>query len=147
MASKAQQIIKANKTSKSTRKGVQRRKYKIRTDLRFYRPNTLKIASRPKYQRSTSSLNLPAKIDKSTLLVQPINTEKASKTMTDRNTLTFIVHSRANKVMIKKNFKDIFGVKPRSVNTLVRPDGKKKAFVTLKPEDNAIDIASKLGII
>ena len=147
MASKAQQIIKANKTSKSTRKGVQRRKYKIRTDLRFYRPNTLKIASRPKYQRSTSSLNLPAKIDKSTLLVQPINTEKASKTMTDRNTLTFIVHSRANKVMIKKNFKDIFGVRPRSVNTLVRPDGKKKAFVTLKPEDNAIDIASKLGII
>ena len=147
MASKAQQIIKANKASKSTRKGVQRRKYKIRTDLRFYRPKTLKVASRPKYQRSTSSLNLPAKIDKSALLVQPINTEKASKTMTDRNTLTFIVHNRANKVMIKKNFKDIFGVKPRSVNTLVRPDGKKKAFVTLKPEDNAIDIASKLGII
>ena len=96
---------------------------------------------------STSSLNLPPKIDKSALLVQPINTEKASKTMTDRNTLTFIVHSRANKVMIKKNFKDIFGIKPSSVNTLNRPDGKKKAFVTLKPEDNAIDIASKLGII
>ena len=147
MASKAQQISKAQKTSKSAKKGVQRRKYRIRTDLRFYKPHTLKVASRPKYSRSTSSLNLPAKIDKSAVLVQPINTEKASKGMTDRNTLTFIVHSRANKVTIKKNFKEIFGIKPRSVNTLNRPDGKKKAFVTLKPEDSAVDVASKLGII
>lgn len=90
---------------------------------------------------------VPAKIDKGSVLVQPINTEKASKTMTDRNTLTFIVNSRANKVMIKRTFNQIFGIKPRSVNTLNRPDGKKKAFVTLRPENSAIDVASKLGII
>ena len=147
MASKQQQISKANKAAKSTRKGVQRRKYKIRTNLRFYRPSTLRVASKPKYARTRAGLNLPAKVDKSAVLVQPINTEKASKTMTDRNTLTFIVNNRANKVMIKRTFNEIFGIKPRSVNTLNRPDGKKKAFVTLKPENSAVDIASKLGII
>ena len=67
--------------------------------------------------------------------------------MTERNTLTFLVHNLSNKVQIKKSFKDIFSVVPRSVNTLVRPDGKKKAFIRLRPEDEAVSIASKIGII
>jgi hypothetical protein len=29
----------------------------------------------------------------------------------------------------------------------VRPDGKKKAFIRLRPEDEAVSIASKIGII
>jgi large subunit ribosomal protein L23Ae len=67
--------------------------------------------------------------------------------MTERNTLTFLVHNLSNKVQIKRAFKDIFNVVPRSVNTLVRPDGKKKAFIRLRPEDEAVSIASKIGII
>lgn len=67
--------------------------------------------------------------------------------MTERNTLTFLVHNLSNKVQIKKSFKEIFSVVPRSVNTLVRPDGKKKAFIRLRPEDEAVSIASKIGII
>jgi large subunit ribosomal protein L23Ae len=67
--------------------------------------------------------------------------------MTERNTLTFLVHPRANKVQIKKAFQQIYNVKPRSVNTLVRPDGKKKAFIRFRPEDDAVGVASKIGMI
>ena len=49
---KTQQIKKANNASKSAKKGVQRRKYQIRTNLRFYKPRTLTVASKPKYLRS-----------------------------------------------------------------------------------------------
>ena len=147
MTTKQQQVKQAAKTAKNAKKRVQRRKYQVRTALRFYKPHTLKLASKPKYQRSTSSLKLPSKFDKYSVLVQPLNTEKANKAMTERNTLTFIVHNRSNKVQIKRAFKDIFGVVPKSVNSLVRPDGKKKAFIRLRPEDEAVSIASKIGII
>jgi large subunit ribosomal protein L23Ae len=147
MTTKAPQVTKAAKTAKAAKKGVQRRKYKVRSSLRFYKPNTLKIASKPKYDRTRAALKLAPKFDKYSVLVQPLNTEKANKSMTERNTLTFLVHNLANKVQIRRAFKDIFSVVPRSVNTLVRPDGKKKAFIRLRPEDEAVSIASKIGII
>jgi large subunit ribosomal protein L23Ae len=133
MSTKAQQVSKANNASKATKKNIIRKSYRIRSNLRFYRPSTLQVASKPKYQRSTSSLKLPSKFDKFSVLVHPLNTEKANKSMTERNILTFIVHPRANKVQIKKAFNEIYKAKPLSVNTLVRPDGKKKAFVRLRP--------------
>ena len=147
MSSKTQQIKKANNAAKSAKKGQIRRKYRVRTDLRFYKPKTLKVASQPKYARSKSSLKLPAKFDKFSVLINPLSTEKANKAMTVGNTLTFLVHPRANKIQIKKAFNDIYNCKPRSVNTLVRPDGKKKAFVRLRPENEAVGVASKMGII
>lgn len=147
MTTKPQQIQKATKAAKGTKKGLLRRKYKVRNNLRFFKPNTLKLASKPKYERSTVGLKLLSKFDKYSVLVQPLNTEKANKSMTERNTLTFLVHNLANKVQIKRAFKDIFNVVPSSVNTLVRPDGKKKAFIKLRPEDEAVGIASKIGII
>jgi large subunit ribosomal protein L23Ae len=147
MSSKTQQVSKANNASKATKKNVIRKSYRIRTNLRFFRPSTLQVASKPKYQRSTSSLKLPSKFDKFSVLVHPLNTEKANKSMTERNTLTFIVHPRANKVQIKKAFNEIYKAKPLSVNTLVRPDGKKKAFVRLRPENDAVGVASKMGMI
>lgn len=104
MSNKAQQVNKATKASKSSKKGAIRRKYHVRTKLRFFRPSTLRIASNPKYARSTSALKMPNKFDKFSVLVNPLNTEKANKVMTERNTLVFLVHSRANKVQIKKAF-------------------------------------------
>lgn len=74
MATKQQQIKQASKTAKASKKGILRRKYRVRSSLRFYKPSTLKVASKPKYQRSTSSLKLPAKFDKFSVLVQPLNT-------------------------------------------------------------------------
>ena len=82
MSSKANQVKQATKTAKSTRKGAIRRKYRVRTNLRFFKPRTLKMASKPKYVRSTSALKMPAKFDKFSVLINPLNTEKANKCMT-----------------------------------------------------------------
>eukprot|EP00178_Gracilaria_changii_P011281 TRINITY_DN32201_c0_g1_i1.p1 TRINITY_DN32201_c0_g1~~TRINITY_DN32201_c0_g1_i1.p1 ORF type:complete len:148 (-),score=12.33 TRINITY_DN32201_c0_g1_i1:12-455(-) len=147
MSNKEQQIKKATKAAKSSKKGAIRRKYHVRSKLRFFKPATLKVASAPKYARSTSTLRMPAKFDKYSVLVNPLNTEKANKVMTERNTLVFLVHNRANKIQIKKAFQDIYQLKPKAINTLVRPDGKKKAYIRLRPEDDAVGVASKMGII
>ena len=147
MANKTQQISKAKNASSSAKKGVIRRKYRVRTNLRFFKPDTLKVASKPKYSRSTASLKMPAKFDKFSVLDHPLNTEKANKLMTERNTLTFIVNKRANKVQIKKAFNDIHKCKPLSINTLLTPLGDKKAYIRLRPENEAIGVASKMGMI
>lgn len=41
----------------------------------------------------------------------------------------------------------LYDVKVAKVNTLVRPDGVKKAYVKLKPDFDALDVANKIGII
>jgi large subunit ribosomal protein L23Ae len=147
MAPKTQQVTKAKNASNATKKTAIRRKYRVRTNLRFFRPSTLQVASKPKYARSTSALKLPGKFDKFSVLVHPLNTEKANKLMTERNTLTFIVHRLANKVQIKKAFNEIHKVKPLSINTLVTPTGVKKAYIRLRPENEAVGVASKMGMI
>lgn len=74
MSSKAEQVKQATKVAKSTKKRVIRRKYQIRNKLRFFKPRTLRVASKPKYGRSTSALKMPAKFDKFSVLINPINT-------------------------------------------------------------------------
>ena len=82
MTTRSQQVKQAAKISKGSKKGVQRRKYRVRNNLRFYKPRTLKLASKPKYDHTGAALNLLPKVDKYSVLVQPINTEKANKSMT-----------------------------------------------------------------
>lgn len=146
MDGKTKQIQKAKNVERSTKKGVKQRKYKIRSKPRFFKPKTLRIASKPKYARGTRVLGLQSKFDKFSVLTSPLTTEKCMKKMEDQNTMTFIVHPRANKQMIKKSFTDIYGGKVRSVNTLVRPDGKKKAYIRLAVDSDALGIANKMGI-
>jgi len=63
-----------------------------------------------------------------------------------RNKLVFIVDIRADKKMIKNAVEQLYEVKVEKVNTLITPRGEKKAFVTLKPEFKASELAVKLGI-
>lgn len=74
MTTKAEQVKQATKVARTTKKRVVRRKYQVRNKLRFFKPRTLMVASRPKYLRSTSSLKLPSKFDKFSVLINPINT-------------------------------------------------------------------------
>lgn len=74
MTTKADQVKQATKVAKSTKKRVIRRKYQVRNKLRFFKPRTLQVSSKPKYLRSTSALKLPAKFDKYSVLINPINT-------------------------------------------------------------------------
>ncbi|VFV27342.1 60s ribosomal protein l23a-like [Lynx pardinus] len=51
------------------------------------------------------------------------------KKIEDNNTFVFIVDVKANKHLIKQAVKKLCDVDMAKVNTLVRPDGEKKAYV------------------
>ena len=54
---------------------------------------------------------------------------------------------QANKHQIKSAVKKLYDINVSKVNTLVRPDGQKKAYVRLAPDYDALDVANKIGII
>lgn len=41
----------------------------------------------------------------------------------------------------------LYDIKSLKVNTLIRPDGVKKAYVKLTAEFDALDVANRIGII
>lgn len=82
------------------------------------------------------------------MIINPLNTESAMKKIEENNTLVFICDVKANKAQIKQALKKLYDVDAVKVNTLIRPDGSKKAFVRLTPDVDALDIAAtKLSIV
>jgi len=81
------------------------------------------------------------------VLKYPIMTEVASRILETENTIVFIVDSRATKRDIKRAVENLYDVTVSKVNTLITPRGEKKAYVKLQPDDKAVDVAIKLGII
>ena len=79
-------------------------------------------------------------------LIKPLATEKAVKLLESENKVTFLVDRRVNKPQIKKEVEKYFNVKVESVQTHIR-NNKKIAFVKLKKENPAIDVATKLGLM
>ncbi|EPQ02828.1 60S ribosomal protein L23a [Myotis brandtii] len=69
------------------------------------------------------------------------------KKIEDNNTLVFIVDVKANTHQIKQAVKKLYDIDVAKVNTLIRPDGKKKAYVRLAPDYDALDVSNKIGII
>merc|ERR1712080_76086 len=120
-------VQKARKVQKKVVKGVHgTRVKKVRTSVKFYRPQTFRPARAPKYPRkSTPSM----------------------KRIEDNNTLVFICDIKANKHQIKSAVKKLYDINVSKVNTLVRPTGDKKAYVRLAPDYDALDVANKIGII
>ena len=80
-------------------------------------------------------------------LKYPYLTEKSVTLVERANTIVFIVDLKADKNQIKEEFEKVFEVKVEKLNTEITADGKKKAFIKLKPEFNAIDVATKLGMV
>ena len=78
--------------------------------------------------------------------MKPIVTEKAVMMIETENILTFTADKSKTKSEIKKEIEDLFDVKVKKIRTLIRGN-KKYAYVKLKKEFPAIDIATKLGII
>jgi large subunit ribosomal protein L23Ae len=106
---------------------------------------TLEKTRTPKYERKI--VKKEQTWDKYAIIKYPLSTESAIKTIEDNNTLVFIVDRRANKPMIKKACQDLYNIKVKSVNSLIRPDGLKKAYVVLSAEQDALDVANKIGIM
>ena len=80
------------------------------------------------------------------ILLYPVSTEKAIKMMEIENKIIFVVDMRSSKTEIINAFQEEFKIKPISVNTQVKRS-KKFAFIKLKQETPAIDIATRLGLM
>ena len=78
--------------------------------------------------------------------MKPIATEKAVMMIERENVVAFRTSKVKTKTEIKKEIEEMFNVKVASVKTQIR-DNKKIAYVKLKKEFPAIDLATKLGII
>jgi len=76
----------------------------------------------------------------------PLVTEKAMNAMDFDNKLQFIVAIDATKPEIRDEVEANYDVTVESVNTMVTMKGQKKAIVTLSDEDDAQDVASRIGV-
>ncbi|KAF8440953.1 ribosomal protein L23/L15e core domain-containing protein [Boletus edulis BED1] len=115
---------------------------KPRFSVTFRRPKTLRLRRNPKYPRK--SIPHAPRMDEYRTIVSPLNTESAMKKIEEHNTLVFIVDIRSNKRQIKDAVKKLYDVQTAKVNTLIRPDGKKKAYVRLAADHDALDVANKV---
>ncbi|KAF2901893.1 hypothetical protein ILUMI_04294 [Ignelater luminosus] len=118
---------------------------KIRTSLHFRRPKTFRPPRNPKYPRK--AVPHRSRMDACSIIKYPLTTETAMKKMEKNNTLVFLVHTVANKHHIKAAVQKLFHINVAKVSTLIRPDGKKKAYVRLARDCDALDVATKIGII
>ena len=149
VAKKSAAVSKARNASKAVLKGGKftLKKKKVMTSASFRRPKTKITPRKPKYARKSVNTINTAKLDKYSIIKNPLTTESAMKKIEDNNTLVFLVNERANKPQIKMAVKQLYDIDVAKVNTLIRPDGQKKAYVRLAPDYDALDIANKIGII
>mmetsp|Transcript_5217 Transcript_5217/g.5340 ORF Transcript_5217/g.5340 Transcript_5217/m.5340 type:complete len:145 (+) Transcript_5217:44-478(+) len=137
---------KAKKVAASLKKGSGRKATRVHTKVHFFKPKTLKLARNPKvlpipsYRSSDTSKAYD-------IIKFPLTTETAMKKIEENNTLVFIVGLTANKKQIKDSVKKLYDITAAKVNTLIRPDGQKKAYVRLTPDCDALDVANRIGII
>ncbi|XP_075855371.1 large ribosomal subunit protein uL23-like [Microcebus murinus] len=119
---------KTLKAKKAVLKGVHsHKKKKIRISPTFQQPKTLRLRRQPKYPRKSAPRR--NKLDHYAIIKFPLTTESALKKIEDNNTLVFIVDIKANKHQIKQAVKKLCDIHVAKVNTLIRPDGEKKAYV------------------
>jgi large subunit ribosomal protein L23 len=80
------------------------------------------------------------------VIEHPLVTEKAMNQMDFDNKLQFVVDLGAHKPEIKEEVESRYDVSVTKLNTQVTPKGRKKATVTLSEDDDAQEIASRIGV-
>jgi len=80
------------------------------------------------------------------MLFKPVSSEKAVRMIEADNTLLFTVERNSSKEDIKREFEKTFGSKVERINVLHRKNTK-YAYIKLKKDFKAIDVATKLGMI
>jgi large subunit ribosomal protein L23 len=81
------------------------------------------------------------------VLKYPHMTEKSVGMIERENKIVFVVDRKADKDKIRDAFEKAFEVKVQKINTEITKDGQKKAYIKLVPQNKAIDVAVKLGIV
>jgi large subunit ribosomal protein L23 len=81
------------------------------------------------------------------IIISPYSSERVFELIESQNKIAFIVKRSANKTTIKQAVEKLYDVKVVKVNTMITPLGKKKAIIKLHPTDNAVDLATALGLM
>jgi large subunit ribosomal protein L23 len=76
----------------------------------------------------------------------PLVTEKAMNDMDFENKLQFVCEAEATKPEIADAIEAQFDVGVSSVNTQMTMNGEKKATITLSEDDDAQEVASRIGV-
>jgi large subunit ribosomal protein L23 len=87
------------------------------------------------------------KMEAHKVIKYPMMTERSVNMIETENKLTFIVDLKATKDDVKAAVQELYEVEASQVNTLITNEGEKKAFVKLKDEYDASDVAIRLGIL
>ncbi|MFC5972570.1 50S ribosomal protein L23 [Halomarina salina] len=80
------------------------------------------------------------------IIKHPNVTEKAMNEMDFHNKLQFIVDADATKPEIRDALEEQFDIGIDDVNTQITPKGNKKATVRLSEDDDAQEVASRIGV-
>jgi large subunit ribosomal protein L23 len=76
----------------------------------------------------------------------PLVTEKAMNDMDFENKLQFVVNVDATKPEIRDAVEEQFDVEVVKLNTQITMQGTKKATVKLSEDDDAQEVASRIGV-
>jgi large subunit ribosomal protein L23 len=82
----------------------------------------------------------------SSIIRFPLVTEKAMNDMDFENKLQFVVDMDATKPEIRDAVEERFDVGVEKVNTQNTMNGNKKAVVRLSEDDDAQEVASRIGV-
>ena len=81
------------------------------------------------------------------VIIYPLMTERSVYMIENENKLVFIVNRKATKHDVSKAVLALYGVEVERINTLISRKNEKKAFVKLKADYDASDLAIRLGIL
>ncbi len=81
------------------------------------------------------------------VVLYPLLTEKSMDRVDKNNELVFVISAKANKKEVQSAVEKLYAVKVQRVNTLLDRKGRKRAFVKLEKEFQAIDIMTKMGVL
>ena len=82
----------------------------------------------------------------SSVLEHPLVTEKAMNEMDFDNKLQFITDIDATKPEIVEEVETRYDVTVESINTQITPKAHKKATLSLSDDDDATEVASRIGV-
>jgi large subunit ribosomal protein L23 len=89
---------------------------------------------------------MPAK-DMQAVIKYPLVSEDAVILIEAENKITFIVDAGASKNDVRRAVEELYEVRVDRVNSVVTPEGRKKAYVKLTADYKASDLAVRLGIL
>ncbi len=85
-------------------------------------------------------------MDPYSIIVKPHITEKTMNLIDQNNELVFVVKRDSSKGEIKKAFEALYDQEVLKINTHITPKGVKLAYIKLAEENEAEDVAVKMGV-